>query len=142
MWLSVCLAWDFVVCLSVCLYLSMSVCGAGARRQGEDGLQGMEAGGDRAQPRGRGICAGSPVPAQLLPQVNDGLPEFLPLQSSCVLLIAIWCPYIPCQALQHRGRAGHVCATVCAGGPTLPQAVISHATNCPTVSLPLCGVPL
>ena len=30
----------------------------------------MALGGDRAQPRGRGFCASSPVPAQLLPQVR------------------------------------------------------------------------
>jgi len=39
------------------------VCAAGARLQGGEGLQGVAAGGDRAQPGGRSLCLDCPVPA-------------------------------------------------------------------------------
>ncbi len=43
------------------------VCAVGARLQGGEGLQGVEAGGDGSQPGGRSLCPHCPLPAQLLP---------------------------------------------------------------------------
>ena len=47
------------------------VCAVGARLQGGEGLQGVEAGGDGSQPGGRSLGPHCPVPAQFLPQVSE-----------------------------------------------------------------------